>query len=102
VIAIKPRKTVLYASWGVLAFGVIWGIASSIAFALQCSPNRWAMGPSEENTCVDQYMLQIVVRSCDAANDLAIIALPIAMMRTVQTSRWKRWVVIGLFGLRVV
>lgn len=102
VIAIKPLKGVMYACYGVLAFSGIWGVASAIALSLQCSPNRWALGPSDTDTCVDQYTMQIAIRICDIISDIAIIVLPIVMMQSVQTTPGKRWMVIMLFSLRIV
>lgn len=102
VIAIKPLKSVRLACYGVLVFNGLWGVASAIALAVQCSPNRWALGPSDTDTCVDQYTLQIVIRVCDIITDLAIIVLPIIMMQSVQTTQSKRWMVMLLFSLRIM
>lgn len=100
VIAIKPLKSVRLACYGVLVFNGLWGVVSAIALSLQCSPNRWALGPSDTDTCVDQYAMQIVIRICDIITDLAIIVLPVIMMQSVQTTQSKRWMVMLLFSLR--
>lgn len=102
VIAIKPLKAVRFACYGVLIFSGVWGVASAIALSLQCSPNRWALGPSDTDTCVDQYTMVIVIRVCDIISDLVIIVLPIIMMQSVQTTQGKRMMVIMLFSLRIV
>ena len=102
VITIKPLKAVRYACFGVLIFSGLWGVASILALSLQCSPNRWALGPSDSDTCVDQYTMQIVIRICDIVSDLVIIALPIVMMQSVQVTQGKRLMVILLFSLRIV
>jgi hypothetical protein len=102
IISIKPLKVVMFASYGVVAFCALWGIASAVTLSLQCSPDRWALGPSDRNTCVEQHTMQIIIRACDIASDLAIVVLPIAMMQAVQTSTLKRTVVILLFALRIV
>ena len=104
IIAIKPRKSVMYACYGTLAFIGAWGIGSVIALALQCSPNRWALGPTSgqnPQTCIDQYTMQIAIRAMDIASDLVIVVLPVLMMQTVQVKHEKKWAVILLFGLRI-
>lgn len=102
VIAIKPTKNVMLACYGMLAFIGLWAVAGVFALAFQCSPDHWALGPSETNTCVDQYALQVAIRSMDIASDIGIVLLPALMMRTVLVSRDKRWMVILLFSLRLV
>lgn len=101
VIAIKPLRNVMYACYGMLGFIAVWAIASIFALAFQCSPNHWALGPSDTDTCVNQYALQVAIRSLDIASDVGIVLLPALMMRTVLVSRDKRWMVILLFSLRL-
>ncbi|KEF54873.1 uncharacterized protein A1O9_09316 [Exophiala aquamarina CBS 119918] len=101
VIAIKPLRNVMYGCYGMLVFIGLWTVASVFALAFQCSPNRWALGPSESDTCVNQYAMQVAIRSLDIASDVGIVLLPALMMRTVLVSRDKRWMVIMLFSLRL-
>jgi hypothetical protein len=101
VIAIKPLKNVMYGCYGMLGFIAVWAVASVFALAFQCSPNHWALGPSDTDTCVNQYALQVAIRSLDIASDVGIVLLPALMMRTVLVSRDKRWMVILLFSLRL-
>lgn len=101
IIAIKPLKNVMYACYGMLVFIGLWAISSVFVLAFQCSPDRWALGPSDTNTCINQYAMQIAIRSMDIASDVGIVLLPALMMRTVLVSRDKRWMVILLFSLRL-
>ncbi len=87
-----------------LAFIALWGVGSVLALALQCSPDRWVLGPSsgsDPETCVDQYAMQVAIRVLDIASDVGIVLLPAFMMRSVQVSRETRWMVILLFSLRL-
>lgn len=101
IIAIKPQRFLQLTAYGLLAVTVLWGLASTFILAFQCNPDRWALGPNKENTCVDQHMMQVVVRVFDIAIDLAIVILPGVMMRSVQTSPGKKIVVILLFATRL-
>jgi hypothetical protein len=94
----------MYACYGTLAFILTWGVASASVLALQCSPNRWALGPSsgpDPQTCIHQYAMQMTIRAMDIASDLVLVALPVCMMQTVQVGREKRQMVNMLFGLRI-
>ena len=91
-----------YASQGVLAYTLLWFIASVIAVSLQCSPNRYALGPSDQDTCVDQYALQIGIRVTDGISDIAVAVLPALLMSKMQISGKSRALVIILFGTRLL
>jgi hypothetical protein len=101
IIAIKPLRAFRLAAYGLLGVTALWGLGSLFVFALQCSPDRWALGPGDGNTCVDQHLMQIVVRIVDIAIDLAIIVLPGFMMQSVQVSQSKKLMVILLFAVRL-
>lgn len=102
VIAIIPPTPLRQAAYGVLGVTAFWGITSAFALGFQCSPDRWALGPAEGNTCVNQYTLQASIKGVDVAIDIAIILLPIFMMRSVQVSQRKRIMVMVLFSIRLV
>lgn len=102
VAAITSSARLRQAAYGVLGVIAVWAIASTFALGFQCSPDRWALGPSEDNTCIDQYTLQASIRGVDIALDIAIIVLPIFMMRSVQVSQQKRLLVMLMFGTRLM
>ena len=102
VIAIRPSTTFRQAAYGILGVTALWAIASVFALGFQCSPDRWAIGPAEDNTCVNQYTLQVSIRGIDIAIDVAIIIIPIIMMRSVQVTQRKRIIVMILFGVRLL
>lgn len=102
IINIKPQRLVRLASFAILGASVLWGVASAIAIALQCGPNRWVMGPDSNNTCVNQRAMQVAIRASDALLDVAIVMLPVFMMVQVQTSSSKRFWVITLFATRIM
>ncbi|KAJ9606421.1 hypothetical protein H2200_009382 [Cladophialophora chaetospira] len=106
VIAIKPLRFVMYACYAMLGLIAVWGVAGVFVLAFQCSgPNRWVLGPSSgpnAETCIDQYAMQIGLRTIDIATDVGIVLLPGLMMRSVQVSAAKRWVVVLLFAVRLI
>lgn len=95
-------KVIRYTSQALLGITLLWGIASPIALGLQCSPTRWVLGPTDDSTCVDQHALQIGIRVIDVITDLVVVALPILLMTTVQTSWRNRLLVVILFGIRIM
>ncbi|KIW26305.1 uncharacterized protein PV07_09406 [Cladophialophora immunda] len=104
IIAIKPLRWVMFACYGMLGFVAVWGVASVFVVAFQCSPNHWSLGPSsgaDPQTCIDQYAMQIALRAMDIASDVGIVLLPALMMRSVQVSNGKRWMVVTLFAIRL-
>jgi hypothetical protein len=103
IIAIKPLKYVMYACYAMLAVIGSWAVAGAFVLGFQCSaPNRWALAPGAGVTCVDQYAMQIGLRVVDIVTDLGIILLPALMMKSVQVSVGKRWMVVMLFAIRLV
>lgn len=87
--------------YGVMGISVVWAVASIFTVAFQCSPNRWVLGPTAENTCFDQAAAQIGIKAVDILTDLALSGLPALMMSNVQVSMEKRLVVVLMFGLRL-
>lgn len=70
--------------------------------AFQCGPDRWVLGPTSNDTCIDQYGTQIGIKIVDIVTDLAIVVLPAVMMLYVQVPWDKRLGVILMFGLRLL
>ena len=105
IIAIKPLRWVMLACYGMLVFISLWGIASIFALAFQCNPDRWSLAPNPDTnpqtTCVDQYTMQLAIRVLDIMSDVVLVVLPVFMMQAVQVTWRKRWLVIGLFALRL-
>jgi hypothetical protein len=101
VIAIKPLRAFRLTAYGLLGLTAVWSLGSLFVFALQCSPDRWALGPGDGNTCVDQKLMQIIVRIVDIVIDLAIVVLPAFMMQSVQVSQSKKMMVVVLFAVRL-
>ena len=103
VIAIKPLRTVMYACYGMLVLVGLWTVTSLFVLGLQCSsPHRWALGPGSGETCIDQYAMTVAIRVIDIATDIGIVALPSLMMKSVQVSANKRWMVVMLFSIRLM
>jgi hypothetical protein len=106
IIAIKPLRFVRYACYSMLGAIAIWAVAGVFVLGFQCSgPNHWALGPLTgpgSQTCIDQYAMVIGLRVADIATDVGIILLPALMMKSVQVSASKRWIVVLLFAIRLM
>lgn len=88
--------------YGVAVTSVAWAVAAACVTGLQCGPNRWVLGPTSTDTCVDQYAAQIGLKVVDILTDVALVALPALMMSNVQVSVPKRIAVSFIFGLRIM
>ena len=96
----------MYACYAMLGLIAVWAVAGVFVLAFQCSgPNRWVLSPTSgpnAETCINQYAMQIALRIIDIATDVGIVLLPGLMMRSVQVSTAKRWVVVLLFAVRLM
>ncbi|TDZ48403.1 hypothetical protein CTRI78_v008175 [Colletotrichum trifolii] len=84
-------------------FGVIaaWAVSGIIAEALQCSlPDPWAA--SSKRKCPGREGVFLYNGLMDMLTDVALCALPVAMMWKVQTSTRRKLMVVALFGTRII
>jgi hypothetical protein len=104
IIAIKPLRFVMLACYAMLGLIAVWCVVGVFVLGFQCSgPDRWVLGPnSGPETCIDQYAMQVALRTIDIATDVGIVILPAFMMRSVQVNAGKRWMVILLFAIRLM
>lgn len=102
IIAVQPDERIAAAMYGLVGTIAVWGIAAVLVVALQCSPTRWSLGPTEENTCINQLSAQVGLRVVDIITDIALAVSPALMMIRVQMSMDKRLIVALMFGLRLV
>ncbi|KAK5165169.1 uncharacterized protein LTR77_009267 [Saxophila tyrrhenica] len=103
ILALKPpRQWIVLALYTVLGVSIAWGVAATFTVAFQCGPERWVMGPSGANTCIDQYGAQIGIRLVDIVTDVALCVLPAVMMGYVQTGLQRKLVVSAMFGMRII
>lgn len=91
----------LWLFWGICGIVAAWAIAAVCVIPSQCRP-LWAMGPIDDDTCIDQYTAQISIKVVDILTDVALAVLPGVLFMGLQMSRSKRLVVAVLFGLRIV
>ena len=92
----------LWMFWVICGVVVAWAIASMCIIALQCRPNPWSMGPSDDVSCINQHTAQIAIKVVDVLTDVALAVLPGILFMGLRMSRSKRLVVAFLFGLRIV
>lgn len=96
---IKPPKPVMRACQATMALINVWALAALFATIFECSPPRvW----DYQGQCVNQWALYLSNVTWNIVTDLALVILPFLLMRNVQVSNQKRWVVIGLFGCRII
>ena len=101
MIAIQPNKKLGKVLYGLIGFMIAWGVAAVFVVALQCSPTRWALGPTAKDTCIDMYSAMIVLKAVDIVTDVILAVSPALMMLKVQISREKRLIVSLMFGFRL-
>lgn len=102
LVAIRPPKPVLIASYVFVGLVVAWCLSGSIAIAFRCSPPSMAFsGSSNDKACIDRYALQLSVGTLDILTDIAIVVLAYYTMRGVQITLRRRASIVTLFGLRL-
>jgi len=102
VIAIQPKRWIALTLWTVVGVVAAWAVAAIFTIALECSPDRFALGPTNETICIDQYTAHIGIKIVDIVTDIVLAVLPAAMMQYVQVAISKRMVVSFMFGLRLL
>ncbi|KIW99382.1 uncharacterized protein Z518_11370 [Rhinocladiella mackenziei CBS 650.93] len=99
IVAINPTRQLLLSCYAILGFVGLWTVASILALAFQCNlPSPWDF---EGNKCVDLFALNAGIHTLNILSDLLIVLVPFLMMRKVQVSFSKRFIVTGLFSSRL-
>ena len=99
IMGINPPKPVMLACKAALGVIIVWAVAAILATIFECTPPRvW----DYQGQCVDQWALYLSNVVWNVSTDFALILLPFFLMRKVQVSSQKKWVVIALFGTRIV
>lgn len=99
IMGIRPPRPIQIAGQVVLGITNVWALAAMLALIFQCSvPNVWAY----QSQCVNQWALYLSNVVWNVATDIALVLLPFFLMRNVQVSVEKRWVVNALFGSRII
>lgn len=99
ILGIRPPKPIQIAGYIILGITNVWALGATFALIFQCSlPEVWAY----KGQCINQWALYLSNAVWNIATDIALILLPIFLMRNVQVSSEKRWVVNALFGCRVI
>ncbi|KAI9832415.1 MAG: hypothetical protein M1819_004404 [Sarea resinae] len=87
----------------ILAIAVIvamWALAAFLAAAFRCSlPHPWAFTSGH---CYDEISFWTAIGVVDIVTDLAIIAVPIAMVFSLQLARIKKLAVVFAFSFRLL
>lgn len=100
VLSLKPFSRIVLACKVVLGLICGWAVAALFALGLQCEqPSPW---DSNHGRCVNQYALYVILGVTHILLDLAVIALPVALLWQVQIPRQKRFNISALFASRIL
>jgi hypothetical protein len=112
LIAISPQKHHRRPMFGVAALIAAWAIASFLATAFQCSlprpylftssPVGFGASAAPHAQCFNQIPFWDFVGAFDIFTDLAIMALPILVIRDLQLIRRKKTSVVFAFSFRLL
>lgn len=100
--AIQPARWMAICLYTICAISAAWAVAALCVTVVQCRPARWVMGPTPNDTCIDQYAAQIGIRIVDILTDIALAVLPGIMMLRVQVPGPKKAAVAFIFALRLM
>ncbi|OQE29828.1 hypothetical protein PENSTE_c002G10402 [Penicillium steckii] len=100
VLSLKPFSRIVLACKVFLGLICGWAVAALFALGLQCEqPSPW---DSSHGRCVNQYALYVILGVTHTLLDLAVIALPVALLWQVQIPRRKRFNISALFASRIL
>lgn len=91
-----------FSLYAICAISATWALAAAVVTIVQCGPDRWVLGPTDNNTCIDQFAAKMGLGLVDIATDVALAILPGIMMLDVQVSLPKKAIVGFMFGLRIL
>ena len=95
--SIFPQRKFHIILWGVAVFIVGWSLTAFLGAILQCVPKKAYMGSLSEN-CIDYGNLSLAVSSCNVITNIIMIVLPIPLVLKLQTSKWKKTMIIATFA----
>jgi len=100
VLSLKPFSRIVLACKVILGLICGWAVAALFALGLQCErPSPW---DSSQGRCVNQYAMYVILGVAHMLLDLAVIALPIALLWQVRISQRKRFNISALFASRIL
>ncbi|KAJ5965405.1 hypothetical protein N7481_012119, partial [Penicillium waksmanii] len=100
ILSLKPFRSTSVACKVVLGLICAWAMAALFALGLQCDqPSPW--DSTSRDRCVNQYTMYVILGVAHIILDLAVIALPIALLWQVQISQRKRYNISALFATRI-
>lgn len=80
---------------------VLWVVSGFFATVFQCPlPSPWIVTSNEQ--CPNYGGIFLYIGVMDILTDLALCALPVAMMWQVQTTLRRKVIVMALFGSRIM
>ncbi|KIW90904.1 uncharacterized protein Z519_08687 [Cladophialophora bantiana CBS 173.52] len=100
ILAIAPQMRLQQSSYALLGVVSCWAVSAVLALAFQCQLSHpWLF---EEGKCIDQEALFLFIGIVNILTDLALVAIPSAMMWWVQTNTGRKWQVVALFASRII
>ncbi|KAH7210136.1 hypothetical protein DER44DRAFT_722608 [Fusarium oxysporum] len=95
--ASRERQRLILITEGVIS---LWALGSIVASLFECSlPKPWDY---IHGKCFNRVFFWIVVDIVNIMTDIIITGILISMFKSLQTSRFKKYLVIGVFGCRIL
>ncbi|KAI0398739.1 hypothetical protein F4802DRAFT_613994 [Xylaria palmicola] len=78
----------------VIWLNVLYSVSLILVLTLQCVPYHLPWG----NSCVNQYLVLVLASVINIISDIAVLAIPIASVMRLRTTRKKKWAIWALFA----
>jgi hypothetical protein len=94
-----PAKTFQIICWTIMGIVVTYATWTIIGSIFACVPvdGFWTMEPSAR--CIDQRIMWFMNGAMNIATDLAIIILPMPVIKNLNLPRRQRTLLIGVFAI---
>lgn len=89
-----PRSTFWWVIQVVILLNLLYTISLILVTTLQCVPYHLPWGSS----CVNQWLILVMASVINIISDIAVLAIPIASISKLQTTRKRKWAIWTLFA----
>jgi hypothetical protein len=97
-----PVAHILYASYITIGLITAWAIATILVGCLICQPISMNWNPAAGGSCGNQVLSFTVTGSINLVTDAIVLFLPMPTLYSLQLKNYKKFTLIGVFGLGVV
>ncbi|KAF2116403.1 hypothetical protein BDV96DRAFT_574059 [Lophiotrema nucula] len=93
-----PTKNFQIACWSIMSVVVAYTIWTVLGSIFACIPVR-AFWTKEESRCINQFAMWFTNAAINIGTDLAIIILPMPVVRSLNLARRQKQALIGIFAI---